>query len=50
MPEKENIEIELSLEEYFVLNEEARKQGKLLDDFIEDLLKEYLEKHKNKDK
>ncbi len=40
------IEIDVSLEEYFVLNEEARKQRILLDKFVENILKEAIEKEK----
>jgi len=43
---KESIEIELTLEEYFILNEEARKNGMILDDWINKLLREFLDSKK----
>ena len=39
------IEIDISLEMYYELNELARKNGQLLDDFVNDILKEYIEKY-----
>lgn len=47
MSKKENIEIDISLEEYFLLNEAARKENMLLDDFVEKLLREYIKQHEN---
>ena len=41
-----NIKIELTLEDYFMINEEARKQKLLLDDFIAKILEEKLNEHK----
>lgn len=38
------IEIEISLETYFTLNEEARKRNKTLDQFINDILLDYVRK------
>jgi len=43
MNKKENIDIDLSLEEYYLLNEKAREKGMLLDDFIEEVLRKYFE-------
>ena len=45
---KQQVEIEIGLNEYFVLNEAARKRNMLLDNFIEGILRKELEKAKGK--
>lgn len=45
MADKVSIEIDIDLELYFQINEMARKEGMLLDAFIEKILREYIEKH-----
>ncbi len=39
----ETIELDISLEEYFTLNEAARKKNLLLDDYINNILREALD-------
>jgi len=41
----ETIELDLSFEDYFTLNEEARKQNLLLDDFIGQILEKFMKKN-----
>ena len=41
---KEIVELDLTLEEYFTYNEVARKKGMLLDDFIAEVIREWLDK------
>jgi len=38
MKDYETVDIDISYEEYFLLNEKARKKNMLLDDFINDIL------------
>jgi len=38
----ETIEIDLSLEDYFTLNEMAREKEQLLGGFINDIIKDYI--------
>jgi uncharacterized protein YqeY len=45
MKKYSNIEIDLSLEQYYILNEEAREKNILLDDYIANILKKYIKKH-----
>ena len=42
----ETVEIDLSYEQYFTLNEEARKQEISLDDYINNILKEAMNDEK----
>jgi hypothetical protein len=44
MKKYSNIEIDLSLEQYYILNEEAREKNILLDDYIANILKKYIKK------
>lgn len=44
---KEQVEIELSLEDYFTLNEAAREEGLLLDEFVEKILRKKLEEEQH---
>lgn len=39
---KTEIDVDISLENYYFLNEEARKRKMLLDDFVESLLRDFL--------
>ena len=42
---KENMEIDLSLEDYFTINEMARERKITLDEMVEEILREYMEKY-----
>ena len=42
---KEGIDIDLSLEDYFTINEMARKKEITMDEMIEEILVEYMEKY-----
>lgn len=42
---KETIEIDLSLEDYFTINEMAREKEITLDEMVEDILREYMAAH-----
>jgi len=46
--ESETIDIDLSFEDYFTLNEKAREQNLILDDFINKILAKYIEKNTEK--
>lgn len=38
----ETVELDISYEDYYTLNERARKKNLLLDDFITEILAEYI--------
>ena len=42
---KESMDIDLSLEDYFTINEMARKKEITLDEMVEEILVEYMEKY-----
>ena len=42
---KSKLVIDISLEDYFLINEEARKEGKLLDEKIEEMLRESIKNY-----
>lgn len=45
--EKSDVELDIDLETYFKLNEAAREKKMLLDDFIEEILRKYIDKNED---
>lgn len=46
----EEVQINFSLEDYFTLNELARKEGKLLDEKVNEILEKAINEHKLENK
>lgn len=46
----EEVEIDISLENYFILNEAARKKNVLLDEYVNEVIRKYIDEEDKKDK